>query len=424
MTTHFKKSLSVALIIIFISQLYLTLFIEGFRISAAVVLFPVLILTYAKNVPIMWISFCTSGIVFVVRLMLALLEGKLLGAAVVSVLPGALFYLCYGMLFFLFVRERYALSYTYVVLVAFLCDCAANTFELLLIWLFQGTALRPVVMGQLILICIIRSVLVGICIYTERRYRDLLSKEEHEQRYRQLFLMTTGLKSETYFMKKNSEEIEAVMTNAYKLYERLATMEAAQELQTLALTIAKDVHEIKKDYLRIIQGIEKEIDNRYEEEKMEFSELLQILKDTTYHTLSAKRMHVELDFQCDDDFMTGEHYSLMVILRNLTNNAIEAIETIRAWGNIRIHQRKQDGYYVITVADNGPGIKIDRQDDIFLMGYSTKFDEKTGNINRGVGLCGVKMVVESFGGTIEVDSKPGKGTIFTIKIMPEMLEGE
>ena len=43
--------------------------------------------------------------------------------------------------------------------------------------------------------------------------RKMCIRDRHEQRYQRLFLMTTGLKNEIYFMRKNSEEIESVMAN-------------------------------------------------------------------------------------------------------------------------------------------------------------------------------------------------------------------
>ncbi len=47
------------------------------------------------------------------------------------------------------------------------------------------------------------------------------------------------------------------MTNAYRLYERLGGEgRESGELSALALSIARDVHEVKKDNLRIIRGIE------------------------------------------------------------------------------------------------------------------------------------------------------------------------
>ena len=52
---------------------------------------------------------------------------------------------------------------------------------------------------------------------------------------------------------------------------------------------------------------------------------------------------------------------------------------------IWIWEYKKDGNYVFEVADDGPGISEKHLPRIFNMGYSTKFDEKTGNIYRGVG---------------------------------------
>ena len=100
----------------------------------------------------------------------------------------------------------------------------------------------------------------------------LLKKEEHENRYRRLFLMTTGLKLRSNFMKKNSEEIESVMSNAYRLYEQLSAMDVPDDMKKMSLSIARDVHEIKKDYIRIIQGIEQEISEEYDEKQMSFQD--------------------------------------------------------------------------------------------------------------------------------------------------------
>ena len=121
--------------------------------------------------------------------------------------------------------------------------------------------------------------------------------------------------------------------------------------------------------------------------------------------------------------MTKEHYILMAVLKNLVNNAIEAIETKGRSGTVRIAEKKEGNSYLFEVTDDGPGISERQLPNIFKMGYSTKFDEKTGNIYRGVGLVGVKNAVEEqFKGSIDVESTPGKGTKFRIVIPAEMLE--
>ena len=68
-------------------------------------------------------------------------------------------------------------------------------------------------------------------------------------------------------MRKNSEEIESVMANAYKLYEKLNEMDVPEDMKHMSLAIARDVHEIKKDYIRIIQGIEEEISEETQTEE-------------------------------------------------------------------------------------------------------------------------------------------------------------
>ena len=78
--------------------------------------------------------------------------------------------------------------------------------------------------------------------------------------------------------------------------------------------------------------------------------------------------------------------------------------------------------YVISVRDNGPGIPEDEIGNIFLEGYSTKFDPVTGNIERGLGLSLVKDYVENdFGGEIKIDSQVGKYTVFTVTIPKGMV---
>lgn len=199
--------------------------------------------------------------------------------------------------------------------------------------------------------------------------------------------MTTGLKTEIYLMHKNTEEIERVMSNAYKLYEQILEKDLPREMQQMGLEIARDVHEIKKDYIRIIQGIEEAIEEESNEETMSLQDLLRILESSTYRTMAEKKLDIRLMFDCRDNFMTQEHYQLMTILKNLVGNAVEAIESTKKSGMIWIREYKKDGNYVFEVADDGPGISEKHLPRIFNMGYSTKFDEKTGNIYRGVGLC-------------------------------------
>ena len=103
-------------------------------------------------------------------------------------------------------------------------------------------------------------------------------------------------------------------------------------MQQMGLEIARDVHEIKKDYIRIIQGIEEAIEEESNEETMSLQDLLRILESSTYRTMAEKKLDIRLMFDCRDNFMTQEHYQLMTILKNLVGNAVEAIESTKKVG--------------------------------------------------------------------------------------------
>ena len=116
----------------------------------------------------------------------------------------------------------------------------------------------------------------------------------------------------------------------------------------------------------------------------------------------------------------------MSILKNLVINAAEAIQSARGTGAIWVEERVSDGFLLISVEDNGPGIAPRAMQNLFRVGYSTKFDPKTGNINRGIGLPTVEFLVNELGGEIEVTSggtaKAETGARFRVKIPMEELE--
>lgn len=421
---QWRRVFVIGLVIAISSQVYWNVFVNNFRISIAVILLPVLIMTVGSQIHTLTICMVTAGIVFFFRAVIAAGQGYPSWEIFTAVMPGAMFYIFYGLLFKLQIKNKHIVRMERLIVAIFLCDFMANYLEMTMRELMQGQSLPGMdVFENLFLIAAVRTFFAALTLVCEKQYRILLTRSEHETRYQRLFLMTTGLKSEIYLMHKNAEEIERVMSNAYRLYEKILSMDLPQEMQQMGLEIARDVHEIKKDYIRIIQGVEQAIDEDYDEESMSFQDVLQILEASTYHMLKEKHLNVHLQFDCGDNFTTKEHYYLMAVLKNLVNNAVEAIETKQTSGNVKISEHKKDDRFVFEVKDDGPGISEKHLGKIFNMGYSTKFDEKTGNIFRGVGLCGVKKTVEEqFGGKIEVQSEVGRGTKFRIEIPVEVLE--
>ena len=426
---RWERRLLTALATVLSGEVFFNFLIDNFRISGAVVLFPVLLISLVQDDRTPVTGALTGVCLLVVRSTLNVVGvGESWLEAFLLNIPGAVFYPCYDALLCLLVRDRYQAPLTKLWRSFWVCDTLANAINFSLA---KGEVLDIHSFMSLALVGLARSVLAALVLWGMKRYRRLLLAEEHERRYQRLFLMTSNLKNELYFLKKDAENIEGIMARAYQLYEQLGEQECPEELRQLALSIARDVHEVKKDNLSIVRGIEGEVagTGTDRDEWMWMSDLLSILQDTMRHILGEQKEDIDLLCHCETDFSTGEHYRLMSILKNLVINAAEAIQGGRGTGVIWVEERVEDGSMVLTVQDNGPGISPRAMRNLFQVGYSTKFDPETGNISRGIGLPAVEFMVEELGGEIQVTSGPemssgqaGNGACFQVKIPMKRLE--
>jgi signal transduction histidine kinase len=103
-----------------------------------------------------------------------------------------------------------------------------------------------------------------------------------------------------------------------------------------------------------------------------------------------------------------DHEAMEMVFLNLITNAYEAIEKE---GIIRVTASMNEGNINIKVSDTGAGMSEEYIENcVFKPFRSTK---KSG---FGIGLYQCKTIVDAHGGKIEVESKKGMGTTFTIKL--------
>ena len=68
----------------------------------------------------------------------------------------------------------------------------------------------------------------------------------------------------------------------------------------------------------------------------------------------------------------------------------------------------------LSVQDQGIGMDKKEVGRIFEKFYRTKKAEQSGEMGTGIGLSIVKQIINEHGGTIHVESEPGKGSKFTL----------
>lgn len=416
-----KKILAIGFTIAFISQIYINLFSNSFRVSLAVIAFPI-ILIICKDINVIKTSIVTSLIVFVFRFFVSFSVTLNYNESIFANYPVLFFYTIYGIVFHILYVQNEKRIYK-IILGLWFSDFISNLCELLL--RFDNTINSSVynIIKILAFVALIRSIFVIVSIIILKNYKILLLKEEHEEKYRKLIFLISSLKSEVYFMNRHMDNIEEVMSKSFKLYEQLLILQDHSDLKDLSLSITKDIHEIKKDYINVIRGIKELTDNKFEDEKMTLDDVFNILEDSTIKYINSINEDIDIIFERDENIQVKEHYALISMLRNLINNSIEAMNSIDYKGIIIVRYFNTVNNHVFMVSDNGKGIKEKDKDYIFKPGFSTKFNLKTGDINRGVGLTVVKEMVENrFQGRIIIESKYNKGTVFEIVLPKEKFE--
>lgn len=112
--------------------------------------------------------------------------------------------------------------------------------------------------------------------------------------------------------------------------------------------------------------------------------------------------------------VSADPQSLEIVFGNLITNAIHYTGED---GRIEVSGTTRDNQVRVAVKDNGFGIEERHQEKIFERFYRVKDDNTRYITGTGLGLPIVKGILEDLGGSIELESKPGKGSTFTV-ILP------
>ncbi|NBV24244.1 MAG: GAF domain-containing protein [Proteobacteria bacterium] len=250
-------------------------------------------------------------------------------------------------------------------------------------------------------------------------------------------------------------ELSGIAIEKARLYERIVDVEEQlrqnERLSALGLLAAEVAHEIRNP-LTVMKMLYHSLDlqfppddprnqdhkimgekmdhlNRVVEQVLDFArstepqlspinvnQLLDDLSLLTRHKLRQQRVEVVRELDPDLPTVLGDATQLEQAFLNLTLNAVEAMPE---GGRLQIttrtvrspRTRKDPTHVLIEFTDTGVGMSEEQQQKAFSSLLATTKAKGT-----GLGLAIVARVIETHRGEVKVESKPGKGTTFTIRL--------
>jgi two-component system, OmpR family, phosphate regulon sensor histidine kinase PhoR len=128
----------------------------------------------------------------------------------------------------------------------------------------------------------------------------------------------------------------------------------------------------------------------------------------------AERREVELGVEAPDRLvLAGSEGDLRIVVKNLVANAIQYN---RPSGSVEVVLTATPEGALLSVGDTGIGIPAHDRQRIFERFYRVDAARSRETGGTGLGLSLVRHAVERHGGTITVDSEPGVGTTFTVRL--------
>jgi len=189
------------------------------------------------------------------------------------------------------------------------------------------------------------------------------------------------------------------------------------------------LNEKQKDRLKIIrssaESLLRIISDLLDAQKLELGKLVvkkenKNIKDTIDVAIQALQTRatenkITIKQHLDKEILVPhDRERITQVLTNLLKNALDVVNPDT--GVIEVFVEDSDKEIKINVKDNGPGIPIEKQEDLFKKFYQvdTSLTREVGGSGLGLAIC--KGLVEEHGGSISAGSTPGVGTTFSFTI--------
>ena len=167
-----------------------------------------------------------------------------------------------------------------------------------------------------------------------------------------------------------------------------------------------DVDELEDGILRVVRG------------PVRIAELIERARAGNRAHIEVRQLRYEL--ACDLELEAQLDRDLFArIFENLLDNGARYAPRGGVLSVTAMRVERSDvasGYVEIAIGNNGPAVPAAEREAIFGRYFQVEARRAAARANRGLGLYFCKLAVEAHGGTIHVESRPGLGTVFVIRI--------
>ncbi len=168
------------------------------------------------------------------------------------------------------------------------------------------------------------------------------------------------------------------------------------------------------DFIRNVLDYSKNARIHINTEEVDFQELIKnIITDHSYMRETGK-IDVRHNIECSS--LITDRQRLSIIISNLLSNAIKYHDSSKEEQFIEISTSCDETYFMLSIKDNGLGIKEEHQSNLFEMFYTANSKAQ----GSGIGLYILSDTVKILGGEVSFTSKYGEGTEFIVKL-PKVL---
>lgn len=389
---------------------------ETFRISFGAPTFFFFLLLF-QRIPSVLAGFLTGITVVGFRILLDLMAGihTAWEASLEAHYSSFFFYFAYSVLFYLFRIRRLHSRTILIGFMGMVIEVLADLVEFLSQYVLLETVLTWGAVQEMLVIALSHSFIVISFLNMMRLYEAQSREQQTRKQNEHMLMLISTLYEESIHLKKTLQNAESISMKSFELYQASQELhkERVEGYAKQALTIAGEVHEIKKDNQRIFAGLLKLISDESITDYMDIHQLVDIIMRSNMKYASL----LEKDIQMTAS-ITGTHplYHVFMMLSLMNNLVANAVEAIQQTGTISIEIDREGDLVKIRINDDGPGVPPRRKGLLFKPGFTTKYD-RTGNPSTGIGLSYVQQLVEQLQGEISLqDGIGGKGTTFLMQL--------